>query len=80
MSILSWFGKRAREGSTWAGLAASIAGLGMVLPGVSDSGAQVVADAVATGGQTYASSGNWMGALVAAFGGIAALLKDRGGD
>lgn len=64
--------KRVREGSTWAGLAAVVAGLGLAFK--VDEAPQI-ADAI-VGAAPALSTGDWLGGLVALAGGVAMALRD----
>jgi hypothetical protein len=71
----NWFKRRAREGSTWAGLAAAIFGIGEIAK-VKEAGA--IAEAVGKAGEVMVSGGDWKVGVTVGIGGlIAALLPDR---
>lgn len=74
MKALQYLGDRAREPSTYAGLAAAVAGLGVAFD-VRE--APVVAEGVAQVGQAVATHG-WVGGAVAALGILSVFLRERG--
>lgn len=70
-----WLKKRLAEPSTYAGLAAVVAGAGQ-LAKVNE--APVVAEAIVAAAP-HVAAGNWLNAAMVAFGALAVLLKDKGG-
>ena len=77
---MDWFKKRMSEGSTWAGLAVSILGIGQ-LAKVNE--APLIAEGVKAVGDAYvATGGDWAATLVSGLtiggGVIAAILREKG--
>lgn len=71
-----WLKKRVSEGSTWAGLAAIVAGVGTI--GKVNETPHIV-DAIGQVGQVVATGGfNWPSIAMIAMGALAAILKDKG--
>jgi len=73
---MNWFFRRLQEGSTWAGLAALVTGVGSL---AKINEAPQIADALSGAGQAIAGGMDPITAVVVAVGGAAAmLLKDKG--
>lgn len=68
-----YFRKRAGEGSTYAGLAAVVAGLGMSLK-VDE--APAVAEGILAAAPAL-TAGDWLGGLVAIAGAVAVAVRDK---
>jgi len=75
---MDWFLKRISEGSTWAGLAAVILGIGQV---GKINEAPVIADAVGQVGAAVGAGIDPVTAIVTAgAGAVAVFLRDKGGE